>query len=184
MPQLEQSSLQPSTDLQHRHLLQTTSYNHLLLLHLLISRKGKLKQQQARTPPPPPLDGGLRSQKGLRPFNPLQRIVYSHQAVQYVNGKFFGAVGGEITKTMMCVMMKSIAGKYRDIVAMAPVVNINADKLHLLWTDVVNKVIKIGFDVAVTMTDGHSSNMNFFNKKMLKKPTDVFALDEFGSDVR
>ena len=54
MPQLEQSSLQPSTDLQHRHLLQTTSYNHLLLLHLLISRKGKRKQQQARTPPPPP----------------------------------------------------------------------------------------------------------------------------------
>ena len=53
MPQLEQSSLQPSTYLQHRHLLQTTSYNHLLLLHLLISRKGKPKQQQARTPPPP-----------------------------------------------------------------------------------------------------------------------------------
>ena len=51
MPQLEQSSLQPSTDLHHRHLLQTTSYNHLLLLHLLISRKGKLKQQQARNPP-------------------------------------------------------------------------------------------------------------------------------------
>ena len=72
MPQLEQSSLQPSTYLQHRHLLQTTSYNHLLRLHLLISRKGKPKQQQARTPPPPP--GGLRSQKGLRPFNPLQRI--------------------------------------------------------------------------------------------------------------
>ena len=76
MPQLEQSSLQPSTYLQHRHLLQTTSYNHLLRLHLLISRKRKHKQQQARTPPPPPppLDGGLRGQKGLRPFNPLQRI--------------------------------------------------------------------------------------------------------------
>ena len=50
MPQLEQSSLQPSTDLHHRRLLQTTSYNHLLL-HLLISRKGKPKQQQARNPP-------------------------------------------------------------------------------------------------------------------------------------
>ena len=70
MPQLEQSFLQPSTYLQHRHLLQTTSYNHLLRLHLLISRKRKHKQQQARNP----LDGGLRSQKGLRPFNPLQRI--------------------------------------------------------------------------------------------------------------
>ena len=72
MPQLEQSSLQPSSDLHHRHLLQTTSYNHLLLLHVLISRKGNLKQQQARNPPPPPRRG-LRSQKGLRPFNPLQR---------------------------------------------------------------------------------------------------------------
>ena len=51
MPQLEQSSLQPSTYLHHCHLLQTTSYNHLLLLHLLISRKGKHNQQQARNPP-------------------------------------------------------------------------------------------------------------------------------------
>ena len=34
MPQLVQSSLQPSTYLQHRHLLQTTSYNHLLRLLL------------------------------------------------------------------------------------------------------------------------------------------------------
>ena len=63
MPQLEQSSLQPSTYLQHRHLLQTTSYNHLLLLHLLISRKGKPKQQQARTPPPP-RRGGVEKPEG------------------------------------------------------------------------------------------------------------------------
>ena len=54
LPQLEQSSLNPSTVLHHRHLLQTTSFNHPLLLHhLLISRKEKTKQQQVRTPPPP-----------------------------------------------------------------------------------------------------------------------------------
>ena len=29
----------------------TTSYNHVLRLHLLISRKGKPTQQQARNPP-------------------------------------------------------------------------------------------------------------------------------------
>ena len=57
------------------YLLQTTSYNHLLQLHLLISRKRKHRQQQARNPP---LDGGLRSQKGLRPFNPLQNIGFLH----------------------------------------------------------------------------------------------------------
>ena len=51
MPQLEQSSLQPSSYLQHRHLLQTTSYNHLLRLQLLISRERIHKQKQARNPP-------------------------------------------------------------------------------------------------------------------------------------
>ena len=51
MPQLEQSSLQPSSYRQHRHLLQTTSYNHLLRLHLLIPRQRKQKQKQARNPP-------------------------------------------------------------------------------------------------------------------------------------
>ena len=40
LSQLEPSSLHPSTVLHHRHLLQTTCYNHLLLLlHLLVSRK-------------------------------------------------------------------------------------------------------------------------------------------------
>ena len=67
MPQLEQSSLQPSTDLHHRHL-QTTSYNHLLL-HLLISRKGKLKQQQARNPPPP-LSRGIEKPEGPSALQP------------------------------------------------------------------------------------------------------------------
>ena len=51
LPQLEQSSLFPSTVLHHRLLLQTTCYNHLHLLLHLISRKEKQKQQEARNPP-------------------------------------------------------------------------------------------------------------------------------------
>ena len=78
-------------------------------------------------------------------------------------------------------MLKSIAGKYRDIVTMAPVININADKLHSIWTDAMKEVEKIGFDVAVTMTDGHSSNMNFFNNKLLKNKSDTCLSMESGS---
>ena len=80
-------------------------------------------------------------------------------------------------------MLKSIAGKYRDVIAMAPVVNINADKLYALWTDIASKVAKISFDVAIIMTDGHSSNMKFFSRKILKNPADVFSLDEYGSKI-
>ena len=43
--------MHPTTVLRHRLLLHTTCYNHLrLLLHLLVSSKGKQKQQQARNP--------------------------------------------------------------------------------------------------------------------------------------
>ena len=64
-------------------------------------------------------------------------------------------------------MFKSIAGKYRDIVGMTTVVNINHDILFNVWNNVVTKLSDIGFDIAVTMTDGHSSNMKLFNKRIL-----------------
>ena len=49
--------------LHHRHLLQTTCYNHLLLLR--ISRKEKTNSSRLGTP----LSLGLRNQKDLRPFD-------------------------------------------------------------------------------------------------------------------
>ena len=74
LPQLDQSSLHPSTVLHHRHLLRrATWYNHLrLLLHLLSTRKEKKPSSNKLGTP---LAGGLRSQRGLRPFYPVQ----SHQ---------------------------------------------------------------------------------------------------------
>ena len=45
----------------------------------------------------------------------------------------------------------------------------------------MKKVGNIGFDVAVTMTDGHSSNMNFFSNKLLKNKSDVCLSMESGS---
>ena len=104
----------------------------------------------------------------------LMDEVYSHQDVKYMNGKFYSAENGELTKTLLCVMIKSIAGKYRDIVSMAPVVNINADKLYSIWKNVVSQVTAIGFDVAVTMTDGHSSNMKYLITRFFKMCRETF----------
>ena len=103
--------------------------------------------------------------------------VYSHQSVQYVNGKFYGAEDGQITKTLLCVMLKAIAGKFRDV-AMVLNVNINADILHSVWKNVVSQISDIAFDISVIMTDGHSSNMPLFNKKSLKNSEDLFAQNE------
>ena len=104
--------------------------------------------------------------------------VYSHQSVQYVNDKFLGVENDEITRTMLGVMITSIAGKYRDIVAMVPITNINAVKLYFIWKDVITKISKTGFDIAVTMTYGHSANMNLFNKTILRNADDLYVLNE------
>ena len=44
----------------------------------------------------------------------------------------------------------------------------------MLWV----LVSTIGFDIAVTMTDGHSANVSLFNKKILKNPGDLFIPNE------
>ena len=48
------------------------------------------------------------------------------------------------------------------------IVTINADILEKLWRNVVEQVTSIGYNVAVTMTDGHSANMKIFNEKLLQ----------------
>ena len=93
--------------------------------------------------------------------------------MQYVNGNFYGAEDGHIKKTLLCCMLRAIAGKFSDIVAMVPIDNINADILFSVWKNVVSQISDIGFDISVTITDGHSSNMSLFNKKILKNSEDL-----------
>ena len=88
--------------------------------------------------------------------------VYCQKSVQYSNGVFYGNENNSITKTLLCVMIKSVAGSYRDVVIMSPVSEINHDKIYKVWKNVVEKMTEIGFDIVATMTDGHKSNMKMF----------------------
>ena len=76
-------------------------------------------------------------------------------------------------------MLKAIAGKYSDIVALVPIVNINADILHSVWKNVVSQISDIGFDISITIT-----NMSLFNKKMLKNSEDLFVQNEEKVDIK
>ena len=89
--------------------------------------------------------------------------VYCQQSVQYCNGKFYGLENGKATKTILGIMIKSVAGSYRDMLCLSPIYNLNAKKLEKVWQNEVRVVSDIGFDVVLTMTDGHQSNLTFFN---------------------
>lgn len=70
-------------------------------------------------------------------------------------------------------MIKSVAGKYRDVVYMTPINAISAEKLHKIWKNVVINLVELGFDVVTTMTDGASANVKFPREKLYQEETDI-----------
>ena len=74
--------------------------------------------------------------------------------IQYTNGQFYGTAKNEVVKTLLCVMVKSVRGKYRDVVSMTQISNISADKLINVWQNCISVLSEIGFIVVVTMGGG------------------------------
>ena len=89
--------------------------------------------------------------------------VSSDKKVEYSNGKAFGAENdGDITKSLLCIMLSSIAGRYLDIICMSPISSISAEKIHTVWKNCLKEATKIGYDVVITMTDGLEANVKFY----------------------
>ena len=70
------------------------------------------------------------------------------------------------TKELPSVMFKSITSKYEDVVAMVPLTKMDSSILHKLFNDVMNVITTIGYDVVVSLIDGHSSNVKFYKKEL------------------
>ena len=96
--------------------------------------------------------------------------VHCLQQVQYCDGKFYGMENDETTKTLLVVMVRSVAGRYRDVVCMSPTHNISKGKIEKVWMNVVSHATLIGFDIVATMLDGHSSNVSFYESLMTGLP--------------
>ena len=111
--------------------------------------------------------------------------VFSFKTVQYSAGKFFGNENGSITKTLLCIMIKSIAGGYRDVIAMSPIDEISAEKIHAIWSDAVKKLtIDLGFNVCATTADNHKSNMKHFKKILCPGELESYIPNPFDSSKK
>ena len=61
--------------------------------------------------------------------------VFVRKMIELSNGRIYGLTNNEVTKTLLCIMIKSICGKYRDVVAMVPIKNINHSIIHTVWKE-------------------------------------------------
>ena len=90
--------------------------------------------------------------------------VHTKKTVEYLNGQVFGIEAGRITSSLLCLMVKSVAGKYSNIVSMSPVSSLNSEQMHIVWKNVLEKLTEIGYKAVLTMTDGLSTNVRFYRE--------------------
>ena len=115
-----------------------------------------------------------------RAVNLILDEVFAFKTVQYSGGSFFGNENNKITKTLLCLMIKSVAGGYRDVVAMSPIDELNAEKIHTIWRDTVKKLtIDLQVDVVATTADNHNSNMKHFKKILCPGKLQNFIINPF-----
>ena len=92
--------------------------------------------------------------------------VYSSKRVEYSSGTFYGYENQNVTKTLLCFMIKSVGGKYMDMACMSPIDRLDSDVLLAMWDNVLKEITLIGFEVVVNTLDGHSSNRKFYVEKL------------------
>ena len=93
--------------------------------------------------------------------------IYSAKRVEFANGKVTGINIEEnkndtnlrqATKTMLCIMVKSVAGNYFDIVALYPVNNLDSSILKKVFDKVIKEVVSLKFTVVANRLDAYSAN--------------------------
>uniref|UniRef100_A0A0K2V1S8 Putative LOC100207826 [Hydra vulgaris] n=1 Tax=Lepeophtheirus salmonis TaxID=72036 RepID=A0A0K2V1S8_LEPSM len=63
-------------------------------------------------------------------------------------------------------MVKSVLGKYGDMVAMVPITNIKSSIIKQYYMNVLEVVIKVGLEPVATITDTHASNRKLYVDKI------------------
>ena len=60
--------------------------------------------------------------------------------------------------------MKSVAGRYQDIISLTPLTRIDSKIIAEVFTTLLETAVKIGIDITVNLLDGHNSNCKFYKE--------------------
>ena len=88
--------------------------------------------------------------------------IHSAKRIEYVGGKVQGLKGEEVAKTVLCLMIKSIAGKFRDVVSLTPTVTLNSTQMKQMFDLVVPALLKLQLKVIACSVDNFTANRKFY----------------------
>ena len=81
-------------------------------------------------------------------------------------------------------MLKSIAGRYHDLVTLTPITTINAKTIAKVYHKLIETIWNIGFDVVVTLVDGHNSNCKFYKDELCSRLMNLWIPNPLDSGNR
>ena len=89
--------------------------------------------------------------------------IYIAKRVEYSSGEVQGLTpDGSVASTLLCFMIKSLAGKYKDIVSIYPMATLTAEKLNECYKEVANLLREMNVTVAAISVDNAATNRKFF----------------------
>lgn len=89
--------------------------------------------------------------------------VYVHQTIDYHQGQFSGLCdsNGAVANTVLCFMIKSLAGKFCDVICMYALNRLTVQILTKCFVSALEIAMNAGFEVVVTVCDNHKVNRQF-----------------------
>jgi len=88
--------------------------------------------------------------------------IYITKRVEYSGGEVKGLVtDGSVASTLLCFMVKSVVGKYKDLVSIYPMSKLTASKQLECFNEVMTLLRKVSLNVVVISVDNASTNRKF-----------------------
>ena len=88
--------------------------------------------------------------------------IYVAKRAEYAGGEVTGLTAdGSVASTLLCFMVKSVAGKFRDLVAMYPMSKLTALKQFECYKEVMTLLRKVLLNVVAISVDNASTNRKF-----------------------
>ena len=89
--------------------------------------------------------------------------VHVTQRPEFFNGKLTGYHIGEVTRSLLGLMLQSTCSAYKDMIALVPVKTLNSSLLKTHFDQVLEAVTKIGITVVGLSVDNFSANRKFYS---------------------
>jgi len=88
--------------------------------------------------------------------------IYAAKCVEYSTGEVKGLVAdGSAASTLLCFVVKSLVGKYKDLVSIYPMTKLTAAKQLECFNEVMTLLRKVSLNVVVISVNSASTNRKF-----------------------